>query len=95
MCDMPEPWKFPSLDCFLTVARRGSCGPRRKFVLLCTQSLVLCSQVRDVEKFPDALGFKSLDPFLRVSKQGPYFTAREEDGGDKRLAQLELADVNQ
>ena len=34
---------------------------------------------------------KAWIPFFRVSKQGPCFTAIEEDGGDKRLAQLELA----
>ena len=47
--------------------------------------------VEDAEKFPQALGFQSLDPFLTVSKQGPCFTAIEEDGGDKRLVELELA----
>ena len=40
-------------------------------------------QVGDAEKFPQTLGFKGLDSFLRVSKQGPCFTAIEEDGGDK------------
>ena len=29
--------------CLLTVARRGSCGPTRKLILLRTQSLFLCS----------------------------------------------------
>ena len=29
--------------------------------------------------------------FFRVSKQGPYFTAIEEDGGDKRFVRLEFA----
>ena len=48
-------------------------------------------QVGDAEKFPQALGFESLDPFFRVSKQGPCFTAIEENGGDKRLVKLELA----
>ena len=28
----------------LPVARRGSCGPTRELILLCTQSLVLCSK---------------------------------------------------
>ena len=27
----------------------------------------------------------------RVSQQGPCFTVREDDGGDKRLVDLELA----
>ena len=44
-----------------------------------------------MENFSLALAFKSLDPFFRVSKQGPCFTAIEEDGGDRRLVQLELA----
>ena len=48
-------------------------------------------QVRDSEIFHQVPGFKSLDPFLTVSTQGPFFTAIEEDGGDKRLVQLELA----
>ena len=46
----------------------------------------------DAEKFPQALGFEILDPFcLRVSKQGPCFTAVVEDGSDKRFVQFELA----
>ena len=48
-------------------------------------------QVRDSEIFHQVPGFKSLDPFLTVSTQGPFFTAIEEDGGDKRLVQFELA----
>ena len=43
-----------------------------------------------METFPQVLGFESLDPFSRVSKQGPCFTATEEDGSDKRLVELEL-----
>ena len=48
-------------------------------------------QVGDTEKFPQALGFESLIPFFRVCKQGPCFTAAEEEGGDKRLVELEVA----
>ena len=51
----------------------------------------LVLQVGDMEEFPHALGFESLDPFFRVSKQGPCVTVIEEDGGDKRPAELELA----
>ena len=51
----------------------------------------LVVQVGDAEKFPQALGFDGLDPFFRVSKQGPCFTATEEVGGDKRLVELEIA----
>ena len=39
----------------------------------------LVLQVGDAEKFPHA-----------VRKQGPCFTAIEEDGGDEKLVQLEL-----
>ena len=39
-CDMPNYASF----CLLKVARRGSCGPTRKFILLRTQLLVLCSK---------------------------------------------------
>ena len=51
-------------------------------------------KVGDAEKFPQALGFESLDfapPPLRVSKQGLCFTDIEGNGGDKRLVQFELA----
>ena len=72
----------------LTVARRSSCGTTRQLILLRAQSLVLCSKVEDTKKFPQALGFESLDPFFRVSKQVLCFTAIGEDGCDKRLAEL-------
>ena len=42
----------------------------------------LVFQVGDTEKSPQALGFDSQDPIFRVSKQGPCFTAIEEDGDD-------------
>ena len=51
----------------------------------------LLLQVGDVEKFPQALGIQRLDPFPSVSKQGPCFTAIEEDGGDRRLVEIDLA----
>ena len=53
--------------------------------------VVFMLQAGDVEKFPQALGFDGLDPFLRISKQGSCFTAIEEDEGDNRLVELELA----
>ena len=70
-CNMPKPCKFPSLD---------SCQKR----FLWTQNgvdlvphpiIVLVLQTGDVKKFPQAVGFKGLDPFLRVCKQGPCFTS--------------------
>ena len=80
VCGMSEPCKFPSLD---------SCQKRILWthkeadpVPLPVVGLVL--QVGNEEKFPQALGF-------RVSKQGPCFTTMEEDGGDKRFVELELA----
>ena len=88
-CYMPEPRKFPSLD---------SCHKRFPWTHTHTEIDVashpvvgLVLQVGDVEKFLQAFGFEGLDPFLRVSKQGPCFTAIEEGGGDKRLVELELA----
>ena len=48
-------------------------------------------QVGDAEKFPRLIIVLSLDPFLRVSKQGQCLTAIEKDRGDKRLVQLDLA----
>ena len=87
-CGMPEPCKFPSLDScqkrFLWTIREVD------LVLHTVAGLVL--QVGEAEKFPEALGFESRDFFFfRVSKQGPCFTVKEEDGGDKRLVDLELA----
>ena len=85
--DMPEPREFPSLDSlqkrFLWTHKGVDLAPRP------VVDLVL--QVGDAEKFPQALGFESLCPFFRVSKESPCFTAIEEDGGEKRLGQLELA----
>ena len=51
----------------------------------------LVLQIGDTVKFPHAFRFESLEPFLRVSKQGPCFTTMEEDGGDKRFVELEFA----
>ena len=77
--------------CLLTVAKRGACEPTRQLILLCTQLLGLVLQVRGAEKFPQALGFECLGPLFEVSQLGPCFTAKEEDGGDKRLVKLEYA----
>ena len=79
---MPEQSEFLSL---------GSC--RKRFLWIYKEGnlalhlvIGLVLQVGDEEKFPQALGFQNLDPFFRVSKLGPCFTATGEDGGDKRLA---------
>ena len=83
---MPEPRKFSPFD---------SCQKRilwtHKEVYLAQHPVVcLVLQVGDEEKSLRALGFKSLNPFLRISKQSPCFTAIEERRGDKRLVELEL-----
>ena len=83
---MPEPGTFPSL---------GTC---QKSFLWTHKDIGLALhplggrvlQVGDAKKFYQALGFESLGPFFTVSMQVPCFTAIEEDGGDKRLVQLEL-----
>ena len=43
------------------------------------QVIGLVLHVGDVEKSPRALGLESMDPFLRVSKQGQCFSAMEEE----------------
>ena len=45
-------------------------------------------QVEDADKFPQTLGFESLDPFFFLKSLQAGST--EEDEGDKRLVQLEL-----
>ena len=72
-----------SLGGFLSTHKEADLDPHP------VDGLVL--QVRAAQKFPQELGFESLDPVFRVSEQGPCFTAVEEDGGDKRLVGLELA----
>ena len=72
--DTPKACKFSSLD---------SCQKRflrtHKEVHFALYPVVcLVFQVGDMEKFPHALGFKSLDPFFSVSNQGPCFTTKEE-----------------
>ena len=45
-------------------------------------------QAGDAEKFPEAHGFESLDPFSESARQGPCLRATEESEGDTRLGQL-------
>ena len=73
----------------LTVTRRASFGSTGELILLRTQSFVLWSRLEMRRRsFLQALGFEGLDPFLRVSKQGPCFIAIEEDGGGIGLFEL-------
>ena len=86
-CDMPESCGFPYLENqkrFLWAQKEGD---------LALQVTGLVLQVGDAKKFPQALGFESLDLFLRVSKQGLCFTDTEENGSDKRLELACEADV--
>ena len=90
VCNMHEPCKFLFLDScqksFLWTHKEVD------FALHPVTGLVLqVALLADTKTFLHALGFKSLDPFFRVSRQGPCFTAIEENGGDERLVQLELA----
>ena len=86
VCDIPKPHDFVRFH-ILTVARRGSCGPTRKLILLHTLLLVLCSEL-EMWRFPQALYLESSDPFLRVSEQDQCLTV--ENSSDKRLNQLFL-----
>ena len=66
--------------------------PQRSVDVVPHRVVGLALQVGDAEKFTRTIGFKSLDPFLKVSKQGPCLTAVEEDEGDKKsLIQLKLS----
>ena len=80
-CNMLKPCEFLSLD---------SCQKRflrtHKEVDLAPHPVVgLALLVGDMEKFPQTIGLESFDPFLRVSKQDPCFTAVEQDRDDKHV----------
>ena len=83
-CDMPKPWKFPSFDS----GQKSFLWTHKEVYHARIQSLVLFPKTGRVTS---GTWFRSLDPFFRVSKQGPSFTAKEEDESDKRLVQLDLA----
>ena len=46
---------------------------------------------KECGEFSSGTQLRKPDPFVRVSKQVLCFTALDEDGGDKRLVELELA----
>ena len=86
VCDMPEPCKFLSLD---------NCQKRslwtHKEVDLAPQPVVgLVFQVGGTEKFLHTFWFRKPGFFFQ-SQQSPCFAAVKEDGGDKRLPELERA----
>ena len=72
-CDVPESCKFRSLDScqkkFLRTHKEVDLAP--------CPVIGLVLQVGDTEKFPQAFGFEGPDSFVRVSEQGPCFTATE------------------
>ena len=75
---MPGLFEFPSLDScqkrFLWAYNGVDLAPHP------VSGLVL--QVGETEKFPQALGFGSLDPSSRFSERGPCLTATGKDGSD-------------
>ena len=71
--DKPEPCECPSLD-----SGRKRFPWAHKVADLTSHPVVsLLLRAGDAEKFPQALGLKNLDSFLRVSKQGPCLKALE------------------
>ena len=83
VCDMSKPCTFLSL---------GHCQKRfpwtHKGIDLAPHPVVgFLLQEGDTEKFPHALGFKSLDLFFS-QQAGSMLHSQEEDGGDKRLVKL-------
>ena len=82
-CGMLEPCKFLSLGSY----QMRFLWTQKEVDLALHPVIGFVLQEGDVGKFPYALGFKSLDSFYRVGKQGPCFTAVKEDGGNKRLVQ--------
>ena len=74
----------------LTVARRGSCGPTRKLVLLRTQSLTLCSKEEMRRSFLRYLVSKACILFSEWASR-VHVSATEEDGRHTILEHLELA----
>ena len=82
-CDMPEPCKFPSLD----ICQKKFLWSHKETDLDPHPVVGLVLKVGDTKY----LVSKAWILFVRVSKQDPCFTAAEEDEGDKRLVELELA----
>ena len=77
-------WRVTCLNhaifCLLTVARRGSCGPKRKLILLRTKSSILCFHKEMRRSFLRHLVSEGRTLFFRESKQSPRFTATKENG---------------
>ena len=71
-CDIPEPFKFPSLDScqkrFLQTPKEVDLAPHPVVGLLL--------QVENTEKFPHALGFENLDFRMMLSRHRAKMTPR-------------------
>ena len=65
--DKPKPLKFLSL----ARSQKEFLWTHKEVDLAPHPVVGLVLRVGDAKKFPQALGFESLDPFLRVSEQGP------------------------
>ena len=76
--------EFPSLDS----RQKRFLWAHKKVDLALHPVVGLVLQVGNTEKFLMHLASKAWILFFRVSKQGPCFTAIEEDEGDKRLVKL-------
>ena len=66
-CDMPEPCKF----LFFDICQKRFLWTHKGVDLVLHPVIGLVLQEGDAEKFPQAVGLESLDPFLIVNKQGP------------------------
>ena len=75
----PNHASFPLLDSF----QKCFLWTHKEVELLRTQSLVLCPKYEIRRSFLMHLVSKSWTHLFTVSKQGPCFTAVEEDGADK------------
>ena len=73
VCDMPEPSRFPSLDS----CQKWLLWTHHEVDLAPHPLIGLVLQVGDMEKFPQALDFDSLDPFFRVSAESMYHSHKE------------------
>ena len=89
-CDMPEPCQFPSPDS----CQKRSLWTHKEVDLPPHPVVGLVLQVGVYREVSSCLWFRKPGSFyFRVSRQGPCFTDTEEDGGDKRLLELELASL--
>ena len=72
-CDRPEPWKVPSLDSY----QKRFLWTHKQVDIASHPVVGLVLQVRDAEKFPQALGLESLDYFLGVSTGSMFHSHTE------------------